>query len=415
MIKDNWAKPITNTATKSFDKMHINKNPKHPSIQLIFHNHFHDFLNLSDVKKVGVRPVVLKEVEKMLSCGTLDAGFEIYECPHCHNMHIICYTCKSRFCSSCGVNRAREQSAKIRQIALHVPHRHVVFTIDERLRLYFRKNYHLLNILFLSASQTIDYVFSKMKGKKYSITPGYILTLHTFGRDLKWNPHIHCLLTEGGITNLGNFIRAPYINYSTLRKGFMKCVLDNMKLALADNPIEFKKFKQLVNQIYKDDENGFYVFAPDIEDKKQKDIDTLIDYVVRYTGRPVMAASRITNYDPDKKEISYYYEDHTTSQRVDVTESVYEFIGKLIKHIPEEQFKMVRYYGAYATCNHKLKKFVRLLRSKLSRFAFEKLGYRRQLITVFGTDPLLCSCGHFMNYVDNYIPQKWRNDIYEFA
>ena len=113
------------------------------------------------LRKWGVRPVVLKEVEKMLSCGTTDAGFEIYECDSCHKMHIICYTWKSRFCPSCGVNRAREQSSKIREVALQVPHRHVVFTIDERLRLYFRKNYLLLDLLFLSASQTIDYVFKK--------------------------------------------------------------------------------------------------------------------------------------------------------------------------------------------------------------------------------------------------------------
>lgn len=357
MIKDNFAKPIVNTATKTFDKMYSNRNSKRPSIQLIFINHFEDFLKLPKVLNVGVREVMLKEVRKMMTCGT----------------------------------------------------------IDERLRFYFRKNYHLLNILFTSASQTIEYTFSKMKGKKSAITPGYVLTLHTFGRDLKWNPHIHCLLTDGGVNNSGNFARINYINYTTFRKGFMKCVLDNMKLDLADDPKEYKLFKNLVNQIYKDDDNGFYVYAPEIDDKKYKHMDDLIDYVVRYTGRPVMASSRITNYDREKEEISYYYEDHKTNERIDVTETVFEFIGKLIIHIPEEQFKMVRYYGAYATSNHKVKNFVRLLRSKIKRIAFRKLGYRKQLITVFDTDPLLCSCGHYMEYVDNYIPQKWRNDDYEFA
>lgn len=415
MIKDNFAKPIIHTATKSFDKMYINRNPKHPSLQLVFINHFKDFLELPEVKKIGVRPIVLKEVEKMMSCGTVDAGFEIYECPNCHNMHIICYTCKSRFCPSCGVNRSQEQSNKIKEIALPVPHRHVVFTIDERLRLYFRKNYHLLNVLFTSASQTIEYIFTKLKGKSNAIKPGYVLTLHTFGRDLKWNPHIHCLLTEGGVTNAGEYVTVDYIHYETFRKSFMKCVLDNMKLALIDEPKEYKLFKDLVNQIYKDNENGFYVYAPKIDRNKKKNIDDLIDYIVRYTGRPVMASSRITDYDKDKKLISYYYEDHTTGNRVDVTEDVFVFIGKLIKHIPEGQFKMVRYYGAYATCKHKVKKYVRLLRSKLQRIAFRKLRYRKQLITTFGTDPLLCSCGHYMEYVDNFIPQKWRSDNYEFT
>lgn len=99
MIKDNLAKPISKIATKSFTSI---SNPKKVSIQLIFHNHWNDFLNDPVVKKKGLRDIVPVEVEKMLSCGTLDAGFEIYECPNCLKSHIICYTCKSRFCNSCG-------------------------------------------------------------------------------------------------------------------------------------------------------------------------------------------------------------------------------------------------------------------------------------------------------------------------
>lgn len=52
------------------------------------------------------------------------------------------------------------------------------------------------------------------------------------------------------------------------------------------------------------------------------------------------------------KKLIHYYKDHKTKERVDVEEDVFEFIKKLIVYIPETQFKMIRYYGIYASCNH---------------------------------------------------------------
>ena len=142
---------------------------KKPSLKIIFLYHWDEFCELPYVKKVGMRPVIPKEIKRMVSCGTIDAGFEVYECPHCHKVNIICYTCKSRFCSSCGAKRVKEQSAMISNITLSISHRHVVFTIDKRLCVYFRKNYQLLDVLFDSVRQTIEYAFKKLKGKKVSV------------------------------------------------------------------------------------------------------------------------------------------------------------------------------------------------------------------------------------------------------
>lgn len=404
MIKDANAKSIVDTATKCFEKMQNLHDSKHPTIQMIFHDWWDEFLKLPEVIKCGVRPIVHKEVERMLSCGTLDAGFEVFECPNCHKHHIICYTCKSRFCSSCGVKYAKERAKALSAVSLDVKHRHVVFTIDDRLRLYFRKYPDMLNLLFEAVSDTITFVFGNMKGKKNKITPGLVLTLHTFGRPLNWNPHIHALLTEGGMDKTGIYRSINHINYKSLRHSFMRCILYKMRDYLAQYPEEQKKFKKLMAEIYKDDMNGFYVYAPPI--KNQKDKDGLINYIIRYTSRPAMAQSRIMNYDYDKCEITYYYDDHKTNERIVVTESVFAFIGKLIKHIPEEQFKMTRYYGIYASCNHKLKNHVRRLKQKANHIRKKVLSYRKELISIFNVDPLLCSCGHYMEFVDNYVPQR---------
>ena len=223
MISDNLAAPLHKIATKSFEKL---SDSDKITIQRLFVRFWDDFLNDPQVIKNGVRPVVLQEVERMMTCGTVDAGFEIYECPNCKNAHIICYTCKSRFCNSCGVKAAKQRAEYLSNAVLDVSHRHVVFTIDKRLRVDFKKDRLLLNALFEAAKDTLFYTFNQMNGKDKTFTPGFILTLHTFGRDLKWNPHIHVLLTEGAMDEDNHYKVINYINYAVLRKSFMSLMLE---------------------------------------------------------------------------------------------------------------------------------------------------------------------------------------------
>lgn len=408
MIHDNQAGPLSKVATKSFLKV---ANPNKPTIQKIFFNHWTDFLSDPEVVRRGLRPIVLYEVDKMIKCGTLDSGFEIYECPHCHQSHIICYTCKSRFCNSCGTHYAKLRAKRISSTTLNVPHRHIVFTLDERLRDYFKKDRDLLNILFFAASDTLTYVFDKMHGKKHTFKPGFILTLHTFGRSLHWNPHLHCLITEGGMDENDHYKGINYINYESLRKSFMRQLLIYLKEYYQKNhPNELRYLTDLISTIYQEKSNGFYVNAPPMKKKKGK--DAVVSYIIRYTGRPVMASSRIIEYDPIKLSIRYYYEDHKTKERIEIEEPIFDFMKKLIMHIPESQFKMVRYYGIYATCSHRHKSKVKQLLSQVSSPPLAlKVSYRQDLIDIFDTDPFLCECGHYLEYVDYWVPPSRRNGV----
>ena len=97
--------------------------------------------------------------------------------------------------------------------------------------------------------------------------------------------------------NQDNVYRAlSYINYESLRKSFMKQLLDKMKAALQSDPKELRKFKQLVNTIYKEKTNGFYVNAPPREMRKNGK-DQVIKYMIRYAGKPAMAQSRVISYN----------------------------------------------------------------------------------------------------------------------
>ena len=282
-------------------------------------------------------------------------------------------------------------------------------------------------MVFLSdaANQTIIYTFNRKYQRRIqnhsSIAeaernidhiPGYIITLHTFGRTLNWNPHVHILLTEGYMNKNHSFIHSPFINYETLRKSFMKTLLDMMRDALPKHSIEHTNFLKLRSKVYNQNTNGFYVYAPPIISKKEKldmsNREQIVKYMMRYTGRPAMAQSRIVSLDKSKNEIKYWYDDHKTEEHIEVQESVFSFMQKLIQHIPDEQFKMTRYYGLYATANHKHRKTIKnklRLRVSVSNLRKRKTRYRQLMIDTFGVDPLLCTCGCYMEYVDSIPPR----------
>lgn len=142
------------------------------------------------------RSSVIENVDKMINCGDPSFGGAMYGCPCCGELNFVAFRCHSRFCNSCGNKYAIERTHAMASKLISVPHRHCVFTIDENLRHFFLDNRDLLNCLLHAVASVISRMVYKMNMSK-NFTPGYIMVLHTFGRDLKWNPHIHCLISEG--------------------------------------------------------------------------------------------------------------------------------------------------------------------------------------------------------------------------
>lgn len=120
-----------------------------------------------------------------------------------------------------------ERTANMSFKLVNVAHRHCVFTIDENLRDFFLHDRSLLNCLFHAVNSVISRMFFKLNKSK-NFTPGFIMVLHTFGRDLKWNPHIHCLLSEGGLSDDGFWRHVSHFNYSYLRNAFRTALLNEM-------------------------------------------------------------------------------------------------------------------------------------------------------------------------------------------
>ena len=362
------------------------------TFQQIFsdNDNFEGFLEHTSM---DIRPVVIDEVHKMLSCQDPSMGHAIYECPDCHRTYCVPFTCKSRFCNTCAIKYQMDRALQISSKLIRCTHRHIVFTIPKQLRKYFLDDRNLLNILFKAAESCILFRFKRRAPLKKYI-PGIILVLHTFGKDLKWIPHIHCLVTEGASSNVPNcpendiWINFQHFDYEGFRKSFQYCLLKSMKEYLVNtlSPDDFITFKKLVNQLYKSYDNGFYVRACPFEGHNT---DGAVKYLLRYFNRPAMAQSRILYYDGNY--VVFYYQRHEDNMFVIEKVHVYDLIERLIIHIPDKHFKMLRYAGLYSS--HKCVHFDKLLK-KLSdssiKIKKQFANWRARIELAFHYDPLIC-------------------------
>ena len=361
-------------------------------IKDIFLDHWNDFLNTFPT--LNIREIVFYNIKRMIKCKTLDLGFDVFKCPNCNKEKFCFHTCKSRICSSCGNKYNNERQTSIFSKLFKFKHRHIVWTIPEELRKYFREDRKRLSLLF-KASQIVIESWFHDKYKKKNITPAFISILHTYGRSLIWNPHIHMILLEGGM-NKDGFITVNFFAYSAFRKRFMKVLLD-----LLEKEINTTEFRQLKRQLYRKLKDGFYVFSPP---SKFKTIGGLIKYVTRYVSRPVMAESRILDYD--RTYVTFWYQRHTDNKIVIEKIHAYEFISRIIIHTPDKNQKYIRYYGCYNESTKlitpKMKEIFRIHNKKSIELKRAINKWRLNIQISFNIDPLKCpNCDTIMVYTES--------------
>ena len=336
------------------------------------------------------RPAVIENVNKMIHCGDPSYGGTMYGCSHCGNLKFVPFRCRSRFCPTCGNKYNQLRSFHMSCKLVSCVHRHCVFTIPEELRIFFLQDRRRLSLLFSSVRDVVLRMFAKIN-KAENFTPGLICVLHTFGRDLKWNPHIHALISEGGAGNISPWRAVKHFDYTFLRNAFRKVLLEKMASAIGPS------FRKIKNDIYKNHSDGFYVRAK----PNPCTPDMTIKYISRYLGRPVIAASRIDKYDGEF--VTFHYTRHEDNKTIEECVPALDFIKRLIIHIPEKHFKMLRYYGIYARHHKQEKNLRRCISPEKRKFLSGIQDWRTSILLSFGYDPLRCpDCGTSMSVLEVY-------------
>ena len=312
---------------------------KKGKIKIILEDHWHGFLKIYENK---IRSNVKKEVEKVLKCKDTKYGFIELKCDKCNTKKKIGFTCKSRFCTSCGK----------------------IYT---------------------------DNWIDNMLGNLIIVT-----VIHTFGRDLKWNPHVHMMVTEGGKGNITEWRHIRHISYESLRKRWQKILLDEIT-NISGNTKEVKLIK---NKLYKEKVKGFYVHAK-MEIKSAK---IAAKYVGRYVGRPAIVESRILKYDG--KNVTYKYTRHEDNKVIVETVHVYEFIKRIIRHIPEKNFKMIRYFGIYSRRSKGKVNFIKMIDKRILSIRKSIANWENRILAIAGVDPCKCpNCKNKMRFHDIVYPK----------
>lgn len=269
----------------------------------------------------------------MLSCKDGSRGGFWYYCKNCKDYEFIPFGCNSRLCSCCG-KRYTDQWASMlaERLEKGIYHRHLVFGIPDMLWKYFKEDRKLYKLLMDIAYKTIRQVFSKINHQ--DVIPGVIEVYHPFGRDVKHQPHVHMIVTEGGYDKEGNFIPSGrYISYDSLHKNWERNILKALKKRLP---------KGITEEAYRRYPKGFCVYVREDRISSRKG---LARYIGRYVRHPAIANTRIIAYN--KEAVRFYWKDHDNKIHFKIM-LVHDFISAIIQHVPEKNQKLVRYYGAYS-------------------------------------------------------------------
>lgn len=274
----------------------------------------------------------LKEVEKSLNCYGHNNGCFVFYCKHCDKYIFQSYGCNGRLCSCCGKRYTDQWSYNLSKCMFSVSHRHFVMSAPKSLW-NFLSDWKNRKIYMDAAIKAFNDYFSKILHRKIKV--GVIVILHPFGKDMKVQPHLHLLITEGGFDNLCNFVKCEFIPANGFRKKWQYELLKMLQAHGLPNELATRMFSQYPK--------GFYVWlhirGRIIHPK------VIAKYVGRYVRHPAIANSRIFYFD--KRIVKFFYINNEDT-RINVTMAVEQFITALIQHIPPPQFKMIRYYGAYA-------------------------------------------------------------------
>ena len=210
---------------------------------------------------------------------------------------------------------------------------------------FFWYNRFLLNEICKLAANCI-----KTIGDAKGVIPGIFIALHTFGRDLKRNVHVHLSTTQGGLSKDLSCWKNLFFKQSILMRLWRYKIITLFRNA-------YYQQKLIIPPIIKQQLNSAFTFDHFLNHLYQKywivhcakstqDPKKTIGYLGRYIKRPAIAESKLKHYDGN--EVTFKYLDHKTKSYRKFTLTTEAFIGRFIQHIPDSGFRMIRYYGFLA-------------------------------------------------------------------
>ena len=296
----------------------------------------------------------LKVMQAIVRCRTAVLGGHVDICPRCDKDWGLSFnSCRNRHCPKCQAQARQRWIAAREQELLATSYFHVVFSLPHELTDLIRQNeVELYNLLFRAVAETLIEVAANPKHLGAQI--GFFGILHTWGQNLLFHPHIHCVVPAGGLApGRERWIRGSdrfFLPLKVLKKVFRGKFVDSLKDAFAQKRLRLAGPLQHLNRpncfaafVQKLHRHPWVVYVkPPFGGPQQ-----VLRYLGRYTHRVAISNHRLVAFDGDNVTFRWRDYAHGNVQRT-MTVSAEEFIRRFLLHVLPKGFVRIRHFGFMA-------------------------------------------------------------------
>ncbi|MGH8523094.1 MAG: IS91 family transposase [Gammaproteobacteria bacterium] len=283
-------------------------------------------------------------------CRTAALGGHIERCDQCGHERNCFNSCRDRHCPKCQ-SLARAQWIEDRQTELlEVPYFHVVFTVPEEIAaIAYQNKKEVYDILFRAAAETLTTIAADPKHLGAQI--GFFAVLHSWGQNLLFHPHLHCVVPGGGPSPDGQrWISCRpdfFLPVRVLSRLFRRLFLESLQKAFDAGKLQFfgaleplRERLAFARHLAQAKTSEWVVYAKRPFAGPQQ----VLDYVGRYTHRVAISNNRLLDIEND--QVRFQWKDYRNGDQVKtMTLSADEFIRRFLLHVLPNGFQRIRYYG----------------------------------------------------------------------
>jgi hypothetical protein len=315
------------------------------TMQDVFREHFAEFASNHHLHSRQSRAAL-----SISNCYTAQLGAHLLACPAGHFRQVQYHACRHRSCPRCAQGGVHEWAqAQLAQL-LPCPHFHVIFTLPhELLKLWEFNREQLTQLLFDCVRLSLLELLHD--ARHLGAMPGLLMSLHTWGRNLSHHPHVHCLLSAGGLDEQQhwrsckpNFL-LPLKPLQFLFRGKFLGGLGQLltQRALTLPPLMREShWRQLVRRLYREHWN-IEIRPPYAHGRG------VALYLARYVkGGPLPSGRPL---DLSEGNVRFSYTDHRDGRIKTLCLSALEFIERVLWHAPPRGQHTVRRAGLYSSAH----------------------------------------------------------------
>ena len=298
---------------------------------------------------------VRRAAHAVMQCRTAALGGHIQACPDDHFMRIWYNSCRHRSCPQCAYLQTERWLALQRARLLACDHYHVIFTLPHELNPLWLANVSVMTMLLFQAVR--DTLGTLLADPKYlGAQPGILAALHTWSQTLVLRPHLHGLVTGGGLTPAGQWVAVRHgfllparVVMAVFRGKMVAAIRQTLARGALTLPALMRpqQVLNLLNRLGHPTQTKWNVRIME----RYRHGAGVVTYLARYLrGGPIKNA-RLVAYDGDRVTFTYRARheeadvESTSPQRM--TLPVADFLQRWLLHVPMPQTRVVRSYGLY--------------------------------------------------------------------